>query len=86
MGLVLSLIGLLCMLAGAVCGIIILIAAFQDEVLQGILCLCVPVYILYYGIARYQSEKKGLILAIWLGGLIVGVILNSAGAAMTAGQ
>ena len=42
MGTVLAMVGLLCVLASAVCGIIILIAAFQEDVTQGLLSLCVP--------------------------------------------
>ena len=80
MGTVLAMVGLLCVLASAVCGIIILIAAFQEDVTQGLLSLCVPFYILYYAFARYESENKALILAIWLGGGIIGNILRVVGA------
>jgi hypothetical protein len=85
MAMILSLIGLLCTLAAAICGIIILIAAFQEEVVQGILCLCVPFYILYYAIVRYQSENKPIILGVWLGGGILGAILQGAAGAMAGG-
>jgi hypothetical protein len=84
MGAVLAIAGLACGLAAAVCGLIILIAAFQEDVTQGLLCLCIPLYILYYAIARYESEHKPIILGVWLGGGIVGGILQVAGAAMSA--
>jgi len=79
---VLAILGLVCSLASFVCSIIILIHAFQSEVLQGILCLCVPFYVLYYAFAKFEHEKKGLILGCWLGlGLLGGVIQVAAGAA-----
>lgn len=75
----------LLMLPGFVCGIIILIHAFKASVGQGFLCLCVPFYVLYYAFTKFQHEKKNLILAVWLGSLILGSILNvmAAGAAMS---
>jgi len=72
-------IGAICSLASLVCWVVILIAAFQEEVIQGILCFCVPFYILYYALARYQGDKKGLLIAVGLGGGIVGGILQSIG-------
>ena len=63
---------------GLVCGIIILIHAFKASVGQGLLCLCLPFYILYYAFARFQHPKKNLILAAWLGCFIIGGALYSA--------
>jgi hypothetical protein len=84
-GTILTMLGLVLSLAGGVCGIIILIAAFSEEVVQGILCLCVPFYILYYAIVRYQSEHKPIVVGVWLGGLILGAILQGVGTAMQGG-
>ena len=78
---ILSIVIWACSLSSFVCGIIILIAAFQEDVTQGLLSLCVPFYILYFAFARYKSDKKGLIIAIWLGGGIIGGILQSLGGA-----
>jgi len=72
-------IGAICGLASLVCWVVILIAAFQEEVIQGILCFCVPFYILYYALARYQGEKKNLLIAVGLGGGILGGILQAIG-------
>ena len=85
MAALLSIVSLVCFLAAFVCGIIILIAAFQDEVIQGLLCLCVPFYVLYYAFARFESDNKWLIIGIWLGAAIVGNVLQFAAAAMLAG-
>ena len=77
----LSILGLLCSLASFVCSIIILIAAFKDEVLQGILCLCIPFYVLYYAIAKFEHPKKGVIIGVWLGlGILGGLLQGVAGA------
>ena len=82
MGGLLSGLGGICGLAAFVCSIIILIAAFKDETVKGILCLCVPFYILYYVFTGFKHEKKGLIIGVSLGGTILGVILWVVGAAM----
>ena len=72
----LSILSMLFGLVSLVCGIIILIHAFtKGGVVQGILCLCVPFYVLYYGFAKFEHEKKNLILAGWLGAIVIQVIL-----------
>ena len=60
-----------------VCSIIILIHAFKNGgVLQGFLCLCIPFYILYYAFAKFEHEKKNMILGAWLGSaVLVGVLI-----------
>ncbi len=63
-------------LAAFACSIIILIHAFKASVGQGFLCLCIPFYILYYAFARFEHEKKNLILGIWLGGCILSIIIG----------
>lgn len=75
-------------LVGLVCGIIILIHAFKASVGQGFLCLCLPFYVLYYAFARFQHPKKNLIIAVWLGCLIVGgaIYSMSAGSALSSFQ
>lgn len=81
MGVLLSGLGGLCGLAAFVCSIIILIAAFKDETVKGILCLCVPFYMFYYALAVFKHEKKGLIVGMALGGGVLGFLLQLAGAA-----
>lgn len=63
-------------LVGIVCAIIILIHAFKNGgALQGILCLCVPFYIIYYMFAKFEHEKKNLIIGGYFGGFIIAVVL-----------
>jgi hypothetical protein len=82
MGGLLSGLGGICALASFVCWIIILIAAFKEETVKGLLCLCVPFYILYYAFTGFKHEKKGLIIGVSLGGVVLGGILQVVGAAM----
>ena len=66
----------LCGLVSFVCAIIILIHAFtKGGVLQGFLCLCIPFYILYYAFAKFEHEKKNLILGVWLGAVVLEIVL-----------
>jgi hypothetical protein len=60
-----------------VCWIFILIHAFKNGgVLQGILCFCIFPYTIYYAFAKFEHEKKNLIVAGYLGGLVLGLVLN----------
>ncbi|MFT5092296.1 MAG: benzodiazapine receptor [Planctomycetaceae bacterium] len=85
MGTVLAILGLVCSLASLVCSIIILIDAFKKEVIKGVLCLCLPFYILYYAFTQFEHEKKGMIIGGWLGGTIVGFACQLGAAAVAAG-
>jgi hypothetical protein len=64
-----------------VAAVIILIHAFRASVGQGLLSLCVPFYIFYYGFARFQHPKKNLILGAMIGGWVVAAILYVVGGA-----
>lgn len=76
MGGLLGGIGLLFSLVNLVCCIIILIHAFQKGgVVQGLLCLCVPLYILYYGFVKFEHEKKKLILTVWIASIAAYLII-----------
>ncbi|HXE91744.1 MAG TPA: hypothetical protein VNK82_12375 [Terriglobales bacterium] len=74
MGALLGIVGLLCSLVSLACAILVLIHAFQKGgVVQGLLCLCIPLYILYYAIAKFEHERKKLILTVWFG--VIGLYL-----------
>lgn len=76
----LSIIGSILLLVGGVFGLVLLIHAFKESIGQGLLSLFVPFYIFYYGFAKYQSPKKGLVLGGWLGSIAVGMGLFVVGA------
>lgn len=85
MGMALMGLGGLLGLVGFVAEIIIIIHAFKNAgAVHGILAFCIWPYALYYGFAKFQHEKKGLILGAWLGGCILAGILYSIGGAMMA--
>jgi hypothetical protein len=69
---ILGILGVLFCIAAFVCGIIILIDAFKNEIWKGILSLFCSLYLLYYGLVEYQAENKWLIVGIWLGGAVIG--------------
>lgn len=75
MGMVFMGLGGLFYLVGFVFWVIVIINAFKTDTTQGILCLCVPFYILYWGFAKFTHPKKGMIMGGLVGGWILGMIL-----------
>lgn len=70
-------VALLFNLVAFVCAIIVLIHAFKNGgALQGILCLCVPFYILYYMFAKFEHPKKNLIIAGYIGGIVISLVIQ----------
>ncbi len=63
-------------LIALVAAIIILIHAFKVSTGQGLLCLCLPFYIFYYAFARFEHEKKNLIIGALLGAAILNVLVS----------
>jgi hypothetical protein len=74
--------GSLCSLVSLVGSIIILINAFKESAGQGIMCLCIPFYIFYYAFAKFQHEKKNMVLGAWLGGIVANMLFQGLGAAL----
>lgn len=64
---ILSILGVLLGLGSFVCWVIILVAAFQDELWKGFVCLLCGFYMLYYAAFEYDAENKWLIVFGWLG-------------------
>ena len=55
----------------------ILIHAFKTGgALHGILCFCIWPYAVYWGFAKFEHEKKNMILAGFLGGIVVGFAIQ----------
>lgn len=56
-------------LVAMVCGIVILVNAFKDEVWKGVLCILgCGLYMIYYAFIDYDEEHKWLVVGGWLGG------------------
>ena len=65
----------LCALVAFVCTIIILIHAFsKGGIVQGLLSLFIPFYIFYYAFARFEHEKRGMILGVWIGAFVLQIV------------
>jgi len=72
----LSIVGALLGVGSFVCWVIILIAAFQDELWKGCVCLLCGFYMLYYAAFEYDAENKWLIVCGWLGLAILSLSLR----------
>lgn len=55
-----------CSLGAFICWIIILVAAFKDEVWKGLLSLICGLYQLYYAIFEFEYEHKWPVVLGWL--------------------
>ena len=73
------LLGLLFILAGLVCWVIILVDAFRNEVWKGVLGLFCGLYLLYYAITEFEHDNKWLIVIGFLAGGFVGGALMQIG-------
>ena len=86
----LAAIGILCYIIGVCigiyafyCGILILIAAFQDEIWKGIVCLLCGFYALYYMLVEFDHEHKWrIVLCNLFGGVIAAVFFAVGGSLM----
>jgi len=76
--------GNLLQLIAVVCFAFVLVHAFQRSVGTGFMVLCIPVYNIVYGFTQFEHRFKGLLLAGWLGGFVLGVALRTLGLASAA--
>ncbi len=72
--------GLILQFVSFVCYVSILVRAFDDSWIQGLLNLCLLPYTLYYAFARMQGKRKGVLIGGFLGGAIIGFTLTLLGA------
>jgi hypothetical protein len=78
MGFFLSIIAALIGLISAVCFLQVVIHAFRRSTGTGILVLCVPFYNFVYAFKQFEHRNKNWILACWLGGVGLLVLLKLA--------
>lgn len=57
------LVSLLCSLVSLGLAIIVIIEAFKDSILEGILCILCGLYLLYYSLFKFEHDKKWLIVS-----------------------
>ena len=75
----LALLGLAFQLLAVTCFVFVLLHAFQRSVGTGFMVLLIPPVCLIYGFTQFEHRRKGLILAGWMGGFVVAVVLRSLG-------
>ena len=73
----LALLGLAFQLLAVTCFVFVLLHGFQRSVGTGFMVLLNPFQCIHYGFTQFEHRLKGLILAGWLGGFLVGVVLRS---------
>ena len=69
--------GLLFQLLAVACFVVVLIHAFSRSVGTGFMVLCIPLFNIYYGFVQFEHRRKGVVLAGWLGGFVIGVTLRT---------
>lgn len=74
-----SLLGIAFQILAVACFVPVLLHAFRRSVGTGFMVLCLPVYTPYYAFSQFEHRRKGLLLAGWLGGFILGVVLRALG-------
>ncbi|MFW6067409.1 MAG: hypothetical protein ACOC97_03665 [Myxococcota bacterium] len=66
-------------LLGAACWLAVTVQAFRAAPVQGVLCLLVPPYAIYYAVARLEHRRRLLLAAgMLLGPLLAFLAFNSA--------
>ena len=63
----------------------VVLEAFHDAPLEGLLCALIPFYLLYYAFARLRVRYKPAVLAVWLGATVTAATLIAAGVALMPG-
>ena len=79
----LVLLALMFSLVTAGCFTVVLIHAFRRSVGTGVMVLLLPFYSCYYGFSQFEHPRKFPVLAGWLGGLVMAVMLTTASVRLT---
>lgn len=65
---------------GSIGSIWFLVVAFQDDTTQGVLCLVVPVYSLFYALTNFEEVKRPF--SLWMIGAGIAILSSCAGIAV----
>lgn len=68
----------------AVCFAVVVVHAFKRSLGTGIMVLLIPPYHFVYGFSQFEHRYKGPILAGWMGGLVLGIVLRAVAIALAA--
>lgn len=74
----------LLLFVAAGCFTVVLVHAFRRSVGTGVMVLLIPVFNIVYGVGQFEHRYKGLVLAGWLGGFVLGVVLRAVGLSLGA--
>lgn len=55
----------------------IVVHAFRRSVGTGVMVLLIPAFIVYYAFTQFEHRRKGAVVAVWLGGLLLGSVLDA---------
>jgi translocator protein len=69
--------GLLFQLICVACFALVLLHAFSRSIGTGFMVLLIPIYNVVYGFSQFEHRRKGWILAGWLGGFVLAVVLRT---------
>jgi translocator protein len=72
----LGIVGVVLMVVAVGCFLPVLLHAFRRSLGTGVMVLCLPVYTPYYAFSQFEHRRKGVLLAGWLGGFVLGVVLR----------
>ncbi len=73
----LAILGLIFQFLAVTCFVFVLLHAFHRSVGTGFMVLLIPIVCVVYGFSQFEHRRKGLILAGWLGGFVVAVVLRT---------
>ena len=82
MGVLLVAVSIVMLMAWVVCWFLILREAYEDETWKALLGFFVPLYLLYYGIAEFEHDRKWPIVLWYFLGSVIGGLVMQAGLAM----
>lgn len=77
--------GLLSMFVALGCGVRILLHAFARSPGTGFMALCIPLFVFLYAFVHFDHPRKGWIVAGFIGGWGLGVVLQLAAGGGVAG-
>ena len=76
-GVTIAILGLVVQFFALTCFVFVLLHAFGRSVGTGFMVLLIPFIGIVYGFGQFEHRRKGLILAGWLGGFVVAVVLRT---------
>jgi translocator protein len=64
---------------GVTCAFVILRHAFARSIGTGFMVLCIPFFMLAYAFGQFEHRQKGWVVAGFVGGIVLGLVLRVLG-------